>query len=49
MIWSEVDGVWRVTKRFRGVDWSEIDFSYEHKTQCPVCSIHGALKYERCW
>ena len=41
MIWSEVDGVWRVTKRFRGVDWSEIDFSYEHKTQCPVCAEAG--------
>ena len=41
MIWSEVDGVWRVTKRFRGVDWSKIDFSYEHKTQCPVCAEAG--------
>ena len=41
MIWSEVDGVWRVTKRFRGVDWSNIDFSYEHKTQCPVCAEAG--------
>ena len=36
-----MDGVWRVTKRFRGVDWSEIDFSYEHKTQCPVCAEAG--------
>lgn len=49
MIWGKVDNEWRVVKRYRGVDWSDINFSYEHKTQCPVCSIYGALKYERCW
>ena len=41
MIWSEVDGVWCVNKRFKGCDWSEIVWTYEHKTQCLVCAENG--------
>ena len=37
MIWSEVDGEWKVTKMYKGASWKDIDFSYEHKTACPVC------------
>ena len=45
MIWQKVEsGEWRVVKRYLGVDWSEIDFSYEHKTQCPVlCAVFMEL------
>lgn len=41
MIWSKVGEKWVVTKRFKSQDWSNIDFSYEHKTQCPVCAEAG--------
>lgn len=41
MIWEEVDNEWKVVKKFRGVDWTNVDFSYEHKTQCPVCAEVG--------
>lgn len=37
MIWSKDGSEWKVVKKFKGVDWSNIDFSYEHKTGCPVC------------
>lgn len=33
--------MWKVVKKFRGVDWTNVDFSYEHKTQCPVCAEAG--------
>lgn len=39
MIWSNESGEWKVVKKFRGVDWTNVDFSYEHKTQCPVCFV----------
>lgn len=41
MIWSNESGEWKVVKKFRGVDWTNVDFSYEHKTQCPVCAEAG--------
>ena len=45
MIWSNESGEWKVVKKFKGEDWSEIDFSYEHKTACPVLQIFaGDLK-----
>lgn len=36
-IWSNVDGEWKVLKMYKGVSWKDVDFSYEHKTACPVC------------
>ena len=41
MIWEEVDGVWTVTKMYKGESWEHINFSYEHKTACPVCRSQG--------
>ena len=41
MIWSNVDGEWVVNKRYKGESWEHIDFSYEHKTACPVCRSQG--------
>lgn len=40
-IWKCEDGVWSVHKRFKGCDWSSVDFSYEHKTQCVCCAEAG--------
>ena len=40
-IWKCEDGVWFVHKRFKGCDWSSVDFSYEHKTQCVCCAEAG--------
>lgn len=40
-IWKCEDGVWSVHKRFKGCDWSSVDFSYEHKTQCMCCAEVG--------
>ena len=40
-IWKCEDGVWSVHKRFKGCDWSSVDFSYEHKTQCMCCAEAG--------
>lgn len=40
-IWKCEDGVWIVHKRFKGCDWSSVDFSYEHKTQCMCCAEAG--------
>lgn len=40
-IWKCEDGVWFVHKRFKGCDWSSVDFSYEHKTQCMCCAEAG--------
>ena len=37
LIWSNVNGEWKVLKMYKGVSWENIDFSYEHKTACPVC------------
>ena len=37
MIWSNVGGEWKVLKMYKGVSWENIEFSYEHKTACPVC------------
>ena len=41
MIWSNESGEWKVFKKFKGVSWESVDFSYEHKTQCPVCAEAG--------
>lgn len=41
MIWSNESGEWKVFKKFKGVSWESVDFSYEHKTQCPVCAESG--------
>ena len=44
MIWSNESGEWKVTKLYKGCDWSSVDFSYEHKTQCPVlCAVFKEL------
>ena len=45
MIWSNESGEWKVFKKFKGEDWTNINFSYEHKTACPVLQIFaGDLK-----
>ena len=36
-IWKCEDGVWFIHKMYKGESWENIDFSYEHKTACPVC------------
>lgn len=41
MMWSNVNGEWKVLKMYKGVSWENIDFSYEHKTACPVCRSQG--------
>ena len=40
-MWSNVNGEWKVLKMYKGVSWENIDFSYEHKTACPVCRSQG--------
>ena len=37
MIWSNVDGVWSVNKRYKSVDWSGIDWTIEGHVGCPYC------------
>ena len=41
MIWSNESGEWKVVKKFKGISWESVDFSYEHKTQCLVCAEAG--------
>ena len=41
MMWSNVGGEWKVLKMYKGVSWENINFSYEHKTACPVCRSQG--------
>lgn len=36
-IWKCEDGVWSVHKRYKGVDWSGIDWSEEDQVGCPYC------------
>ena len=36
-IWKCEDGVWFVHKRYKGVDWSGIDWSEEAQVGCPYC------------
>lgn len=36
-IWKCVDGEWSVHKRYKGCDWSGIDWSQEGQTGCPYC------------
>lgn len=38
MIWEEVDGDWKVLKRYKSVDWSEIAWSVEGHIGCPYCT-----------
>lgn len=41
MIWELVDDRWAVTKLFKGVDWSSVDWYAGGKQQCPVCAENG--------
>lgn len=41
MIWELVDDRWEVTKLFKGVDWSGVDWYAGGKQQCPVCAENG--------
>ena len=36
-IWKCVDGVWTVHKRYKSVDWGEINWNQEGQTGCPYC------------
>ena len=36
-IWSKVGGVWIVNKRYKSVDWSEVDWTLEGHIGCPYC------------
>ena len=36
-IWKCEDGVWFVRKRYKGVDWSGINWSEEAQVGCPYC------------
>lgn len=36
-IWKCEDGVWFVHKRYKGADWSGIDWSEEAQVGCPYC------------
>lgn len=37
MLWEQVDGEWVVNKRYKGVDWSGIDWTVEGHIGCPYC------------
>ena len=37
MIWSEVDGEWVVSKRYKGVSWESVVWSEEAQVGCPYC------------
>ena len=36
-IWSKVGGVWIVNKRYKSVDWAEVDWTLEGHIGCPYC------------
>ena len=36
-IWKCEDGVWSIRKRYKGVDWSGINWSEEAQVGCPYC------------
>ena len=40
-IWKCENGKWSIYKMYKGCDWSSVDFSYEHKTQCVCCAEAG--------